>query len=259
VSATYVFCLVKSTRAPSTRGAPPGVPGAGSPRTLEIDRGLWAIVADAPLDRFSGEQLQHELQDLEALSRHALAHASIVEFFFRRAPVVPLKLFTLFSADDRARQYLRGRKTQLHRLLEELRGLEEWGVRITSKVADPGLGAVESDQSAASGRDYLHAKIRLRNEGAQPPRAAMNEAKAALKSLSRLASKRRPDRFPPAGKGRAYVTGASFLVKASRRGQWRKRTAQVAASLEQRGHRFEMSGPWPPYRFVSPGAVGSRR
>jgi hypothetical protein len=76
--ATYVFCLVQSDSAPSMRGVPQGIPGGGAPRALAVDRGLWAIVADAPLDRFSGEQLQEELQDLEALSRHALAHASIV-------------------------------------------------------------------------------------------------------------------------------------------------------------------------------------
>ena len=104
--ATYVFCLVESPRAPSVRGVPEGMPGAGAPRALAVDRGLWAIVADAPLDRFSADQLREELQDLEAVSRHALAHASIVECFFRRAPVVPLKLFTLFSGDDRARRHL---------------------------------------------------------------------------------------------------------------------------------------------------------
>src|ERR1700676_2917405 len=104
------------------RGVPKGIAGGGAPRALAVDRELWAIVADAPLDRFSGEQLQEELQDIEALSRHALAHASIIEFFFQRGPVIPLKLFTLFSQDERARRQLAGRKTQLRRLLTELRG-----------------------------------------------------------------------------------------------------------------------------------------
>src|SRR5438132_3139974 len=170
-SATYVFCLVESKRAPSVRGAPDSVPGASPVRALEIDRGLWAIVADAPLDRFSGEALQQELQDLEALSRHALAHASIVEFFFHRAPVIPLKLFTLFSEDERARRQLRGRAPQLRRLFVRLRGHEEWGVRMTSSTVDgrwsmvnaPAAPKRERDggsmvgrrPAAASGREYL--------------------------------------------------------------------------------------------------------
>jgi hypothetical protein len=244
-TATYVFCLVQSDRAPSVRGAPQSIPGAGEPRALEVDRGLWAIVADAPLDRFSGEQLQQELQDLEAVSRHALAHASIVEFFFQRAPVIPLKLFTLFSEDARARRQLWGRKTQLRRLFAELRGFEEWGVRITSAIGD------RTDAPSASGRGYLEVKKRLRDEAAAPPPATVKELKTALRALSRLASRTRQDKFPPPGKGRPYVTGGSYLVKATRRTQWKKQAAQLAASLDKRGHHLEMSGPWPPYHFVS--------
>jgi len=77
--ATYVYCLVQSARAPELKGAPEGMPGAGRPRTLAVDRGVWAVVADAPLDRFSGDLLQQELQDIEAVSRHALAHASMID------------------------------------------------------------------------------------------------------------------------------------------------------------------------------------
>jgi hypothetical protein len=229
------------------RGVPQGIPGGGAPRALAVDRGLWAIVADAPLDRFSGEQLQEELQDLEALSRHALAHASIVEFFFQRGPVIPLKLFTLFSQDERARRQLAGRKTQLRRLLTELRGFEEWGVRITGA---PGR-APASRAPVVSGRDYLQSKKRLRDETAAPPRATVKDVNGGLKTLSRLASKTRKDKYPAAGKGRPYVTGASFLVSAKRRGKWKRQAAQLAAWLDKRGHRLEMSGPWPPYHFVS--------
>ena len=250
-TATYVFCLVESKRAPSVRGAPDSVPGAGPVRTIEIDRGLWAIVADAPLHRFSGEALQQELQDLEALSRHALAHASIVEFFFHRAPVIPLKLFTLFSEDERARRQLRGRATRLRRLFARLRSHEEWGVRMTSSMVDGRWSMVDGRPAAASGREYLEVKKRLRMEAPAPPRAVVKELNAVLKALSRLASQTRDDKFPPPAKGRPYVTGASFLVKTQRRAQWKKQALRLADSIEKHGHRVEITGPWPPYHFVS--------
>ena len=98
------------------RGVPASVPGAGAPRLLAIDRDVWAVVADAPLDRFAAEVLQQELQDVEAISRHALAHAAVIEFFFRRAAVIPLKLFTLFSSDETAREHVRGRLPALKRM-----------------------------------------------------------------------------------------------------------------------------------------------
>lgn len=244
--ATYVFCLVQSERAPSLRGAPESVPGAGAPRVIPVGHGVWAVVADAPLDRFSGEQLQKDLQDLETVSRHALAHASVVEFFFRRSTVIPLKLFTLFSADERARKHLLSRRTRLQRLFAELRGLEEWGVRITASEMSP-----RAAKPIVGGRDYLEIKKRLKDESARPPRAVIKEASAALKSLGRLASKVRKEAFPPPGAGRPFVTGASFLVKAKRRDQWKKQVARLTDSLARHGHRLDVSGPWPPYHFAS--------
>lgn len=173
-SATYVFCLVQSVRPPSLRGVPDSIPGAGAPRLLPVDRGLWAVVADAPLDRFSSERLQEDLQDLEAVSRHALAHASVVEFFFRKAPVIPLQLFTLFSEDERARQQLASRRTALAKLFTRLRGLEEWGVRI---IVDPAAvdAAVPAQGTrggahAPSGLDYLRTKSACSTRAQHRPR-----------------------------------------------------------------------------------------
>jgi hypothetical protein len=244
--ATYVYCLVRSDKAPSTRSVPRSVPGAGVPRVLAIDRDVWAVVSDAPLERFAGEALQQELQDVEAISRHALAHASVIEFFFRRATVIPLKLFTLFSSDEKAREHVRSRLSSLRRMFASLRGLEEWGVRIVAGEAES-----ESAQTLESGRDYLQVKKRLHEQALAPSRATMRAANGALRSLGRLASKIRKEAFPPPGRGRPYVTGASFLVKAKRREAWKRQAAKIAAALASQGHKLEMSGPWPPYHFVS--------
>jgi hypothetical protein len=221
------------------------VPGAGVPRLLLIDHDIWAVVADAPLERFTGEALQQEMQDVDSISRHAFAHASVIEFFFRRSPVIPLKLFTLFSSDEKARSDVRSRLASLKRMFAALAGLEEWGVRIIA-------GEVEAEAARAldSGHDYLQLKKRLHKQTAAPPRATMQAVDRALRSIGRHASKTRKEMFPPAG-GRPYIRGASFLVKASRRAAWKKEAERIASGLAAQGHRLEMSGPWPPYHFVS--------
>lgn len=245
-NATYVYCLVHAAKAPAVRGVPASIPGAGVPRLLAIDRDIWAVVADAPLERFAGEPLQQEMQDIEAISRHAVAHAAVIEFFFRRAPVIPLKLFTLFSSDERAREHVRSRLTPLRRMFATLRGLEEWGVRIIAGEVE-----AEAARTLDSGRDYLQVKKRLHEQTVAPPGATKRAIHGALRSLGRLASKTRKETFPPPGRGRPYVTGASFLVTAKRRDAWKKRASALAKQLAAEGHRLEMSGPWPPYHFVS--------
>jgi hypothetical protein len=246
-AATYVYCLVHSAKAPSVRGVPDSVPGAGVPRLLALDRDVWAVVADAPLERFAGEAIQQEMQDVESLSRHAFAHASVIEFFFRRAPaVIPLKLFTVFSSDESARAHVRGRLAPLKRMFTALRGLEEWGVRIIAgEVEEEGVGTLDS------GRDYLQLKKRLHEHMGAPSRATVRAVNGGLRSLGRLASKTRKEMFPPPGRGRPYVLGASFLVKAKQRMAWKRQAAGIASALAVKGHRLEMNGPWPPYHFVS--------
>ena len=245
-NATYVYCLVQAAKAPPLRGVPRSVPGAGAPRLLSIDRDVWAVVADAPLDRFAGDVLQQELQDIEAISRHALAHAAVIEFFFRRAPVIPLKLFTLFSNDETAREHVHGRLPALRRMFTALRGLEEWGVRIFAGDAEAAAA-----RTLDSGRDYLQVKKRLHEQTLTPSRATIRATNTALRSLGRLASKTRKEAFPPPGQGRPYVVGASFLVKMKRRDAWKARAEKVGAALATGGHRLDISGPWPPYHFVS--------
>jgi hypothetical protein len=217
---------------------------------LAIDRDMWAVVADAPLDRFSRERLEQDLQDLEAVSRHAVAHASVVEFFVRKSTVIPLKLFTLFSEDERVVAQLASRSGALRKLFGRVRGHEEWGVRIT---VDP----VSSDRTASrplvSGRDYLAIKKRLLDDSGAPPPAAVKDARAALASLRRMAADARKETFPAPGRNRPFILGASFLVPAKKRGTWTKRAAKLAAALAAHGHRLELTGPWPPYHFASTG------
>ena len=228
------------------RGVPASVPGAGSPRLLGIERDIWAVVADVPLERFSGDALEREMQDLEAISRHAVAHASVIEFVFRRAPVIPLKLFTLFSSDEKVREHVRRQIAPLKRMFAALHGLEEWGVRVIA-----GDVQAETARTLDSGRDYLRLKQRLHEQTVAPPRASVRAINGALRALGRIASKTRKQALPPPARGGPLVGGASFLISRKRRAIWEKQVARVEAALAAEGHRLEISGPWPPYHFVS--------
>jgi len=49
--ATYLYCLLRRSRAPDLSRAPAELPGLGRPRALDAGKGLWLIAADAPLDQ----------------------------------------------------------------------------------------------------------------------------------------------------------------------------------------------------------------
>jgi hypothetical protein len=51
---------------------------------LDLDRGLFLVVADAPLARYGDDAIQRGLSDLDWVSRAAVAHEGVVESSSRR-------------------------------------------------------------------------------------------------------------------------------------------------------------------------------
>src|SRR4029453_19031485 len=121
------------------------------------------------------------------------------------------------------------------RMFGALRGLEEWGVRIFAGEAEE-----ESTRTVDSGRDYLQVKKRLQEQTVAPSRATIRAVNGAIRSLGRSASKMRKETFPPPGRGRPYVAGASFLVKAKNRSAWKTQARKLGAALAADRHRLQL-------------------
>jgi hypothetical protein len=255
--ATYVYCVARSTRPPDLRRAPPGLPGAGKPRALAADRSLWLIVADAPLARYGEGPLARVVRDLDAMARCALAHSAVVAHCARRSPVLPLRLLTLFSSDARALAQLSRRRAAIARRLGRVAGQAEWGVQVR---LEPGGGLSARRAEAAARRETAALSpgarfLELRRRRRESTHAVADEARAAAASLYRAlarhatAARRRPT---VSADGRpALQLDAAFLVPAARAGRFRDAVRAQARRSAERGLRVRLTGPWPPYSFVT--------
>ncbi len=248
--ATYVYCAVQAHRKPGLGRAPSGPPGLGKHRLLDGGRGLWLVVADAPLSRYSEASIQRGLHDLKWLSRCAVAHEAVVEYCLRARAVVPMKLFTIFESDFRALAEIGRKRQQLDRSMRRVAGRREWGVRIR---AVPGSGAVRPVREVTTGASYLAAKKQARDatrELAARGQSRMNRAFAALAALAADAQ-RHP---PPAGgeQKTRLLLDAAFLVETRGIARFRAATRHLARDLGRDGYGVEVTGPWPPYNFIEP-------
>jgi hypothetical protein len=129
--ACYVFCIIECSAKPSPPNDVPTLPLGSGPRTLALAPGLWLAVADVPVKEYSRPAIEQCLRDLDCVSMRALAHEATIAGFFRRWPVIPLKLFTIFATEERALAHVRRRLTRVRRLFGSLRDHEEWGIRLT--------------------------------------------------------------------------------------------------------------------------------
>ena len=102
--AAYLYCVVRSARAPRMGRVPDGLPGASRPAAVEAAPSMWLILTSVPLTEYGPDALESKLRDLDLVAELAVAHESVVEFFARASgvTVVPMKMFTMFSSVERA-------------------------------------------------------------------------------------------------------------------------------------------------------------
>ena len=255
---TYVYCVVAASKRPRLTRLPAGLPGTGPVRLLELGPQRYLAVADAPLPRYGQAAIRRGLTDLTWVSRAAMAHEAVVEAFIGATAVLPMKLFTLFTSDDRALAGLRADRRRIDALVARLADHLEWGVRLMLNPVSP---ARRKDQATGNngagsgtrrlGIAYLNQKRAERDaarERAQRARSVAADLYERLSDRSR-AAKRRPPGEVPAGEA-PLLLDAAFLVPRRGSRSFGALLRREQRQLESRGYHLTVTGPWPPYSFV---------
>jgi gas vesicle protein GvpL/GvpF len=258
-TATYLYGIARSAAPLSAEGAPAGLPETSPPRLVPLGGDLQLVVGDAPLPAFSGEAIERRLADLTWVSTCAVAHERVVAHFAARAPVVPLKLFTLFASDARAVAELAGRRARIEEVLERVAGCQEWGVRVhydaaqarRAAAADPGSGdPASSARRPASGSDFLRRKKEQQEASRTLASRAGEAAEEAFAALSGAATAARR-REPVAGEsGPRLLLDAAFLVPVAGTAAFERAVQAAAERLAANACEVNLTGPWPPYNFI---------
>jgi hypothetical protein len=221
---------------------------------LDLDRGLFLVVADAPLARYGEDAIRRGLSDLDWVSRAAVAHEGIVESFIEAPAVLPMKLFTIFNSDERALEHVRRDRVRIDALVKRLTNHHEWGVRVVldRKPAAAARPAGRTAASAAtSGAAYLTRKKAQRDvavELAERARETVAELYDRMAERARAAMRRSASELP--AQGGPLLLDASFLVPRTRSRSFQGLVAREARSLSRQGYGISLTGPWPPYTFM---------
>ena len=250
-SATYLYCLSRSSGTLATKGTPAGLPGLSAPRALAVGDSLWLVAADAPLPEYGAASIQANLQDLDWVSSRALAHEAMVEHFGKKGTVVPMKLFTLFAGDDRALEHIRSERGRLDRILDRIAGCQEWGVLVRFDEARAKEVAAEEARSA-SGTQSAGTAFLLRKKMEQEAsrtmltllRGEMDEVFSDLESHAAEARRREPVAPSP------LLLDGAFLVRSEQAAGFEKTVDRWAKLLSERACEVTLTGPWPPYNFI---------
>jgi hypothetical protein len=256
--------------APKLGRVPAGLWGAGRPRVLKAGDGYHLVVASAPLSLYGAAAIEAKLGDLDWLAERATEHEAVVEHATKLGSIVPMKLFTLFSDDDRAVSHVRTMKRSLGRVVDRIAGCEEWGLRILFDPTQAARARTDEARSRSYGRARARREVEgrshsnetvsgtsfLRNKKAlvDNRRQAGSRGAATVDELyERLATNVRDAhrRTPAEGElATGQVLDAVFLVPRESAKKVKAIVAASARSLVDDGFYVTLSGPWPAYSFI---------
>jgi hypothetical protein len=243
---------------------PAGLRGLGRPRLLDVAPGAsarsrdrlpaWLVVADAPLDKFGEDAINRGLSDLDWVSRAAVAHEAVIEAFIDAAALLPMKLFTIFASDERAREHVGG--SRIDAIVRRVAHHQEWGLRIMLDRGGPrtipaGPKTPDGKGRRTPGEKFLMRKKADRDASAELAGRAQETVSALYDRLSahaREAKRRAASELPVSGG--PLLLDAAFLVPVAKSARFQTAVGREARTLAQHGYHVTLSGPWPPYSFV---------
>ena len=259
----YVYCIAES-------GAAQQLDAASFPAAIEENTKLeWVTVNDlaalastVPLASYKEDALAEHLTDASWTAVRAMRHETVVEFVAKRTSVVPLRFGTIYLERASVERMLSEKGRELARILERLRGHEEWGVNVYSDRAklmagitslSPRLRELAQQAEAASpGQSYLMQKkieaLRV-DEARVTLNGIIDQVEKALSEQADEGKRLRILRVEATEHGELKGKFA-FLVKRAEFEEFRAAAERLAEEHLAVGIRLELTGPWPVYNFT---------
>ncbi|MFE5520925.1 GvpL/GvpF family gas vesicle protein [Streptomyces virginiae] len=217
---------------------------------------LAFVVSDVPERDFNETALKNHFEDLDWLEYVARAHHDVVQAVAALAPVLPLRLATVYQDDHRARQALTAQHHAFNQRLDQLRAHTEYGVKIYLTPS----AAPDTDQTQAGGPAPADtpgkAYLRARKDQHHTREAVYQQAQRAAQAIDAIAARHTTQRVRHAPQRGALATSHenvlndAYLIADDQAEGFR--TAIAAAGRNFPDLRIEVTGPWAPYSFATP-------
>ncbi|MGE5325348.1 MAG: GvpL/GvpF family gas vesicle protein [Actinomycetota bacterium] len=200
----------------------------------------------SPVDPIAfSQELEKNLENLEWLAVHGIRHQQVVGEIAQKETIVPARFGTLFSSQAALLKDVEARRSALKKVFNRIADSDEWGVKVLVLEEDQPAKPV-STAAARSGREYLQQKAARIKKKPERDDVELERFSSALEKVATDSG--------PAGRVSGAQPGllwqATFLVARSRRSQWERVLDDFVKQWEGK-RRIEVTGPWPPYSFVS--------
>jgi hypothetical protein len=262
--ALYVFCFARSDAVREVQG-----PAADGPSSLAILRhfpdlgsvDLCSVICEVRREEFCGPEAELHMQQLSWVAPRAMRHEAVIEEVMAHSPVLPARFGTLFSSAKALTEFVDRHRETITLFLQQVADHGEWSVKgwFDRKQAQPALISAsltaQQDQLSTLPPGTRHfAEQRLRRDIERELSAWLDQTcRTIATDLTSYAADFRECAAAPAAhseSGTAEVLNWAFLLPNSAIVSFREYVERTNLNHQSQGLLLELSGPWPPFRFV---------
>lgn len=225
-------------------------------------RDLCAVVSNVPELEFNEQALHQNVNDMEWLKLKVLLHEGVIESVMQHQTVVPFKFATIFRNQNSLTTCLEQNYNPLQTTLLNLKGREEWGVKVYCDRRKLQFALVDEDEpvisldreiaAATPGKAFFLKKQREDLMRTEAERKLTDYSQDCFERLSEGSLKARLNTCSPGEvtpQKEEMILNAAFLIEALKHSVLMGAIYKLRADYEDKGLRFDCTGPWPPYNF----------
>ncbi len=242
---TWVYGVLAGVISDALLARLPRLPDGRPPRAIALGGDLSIIVANVPREPFEAGTLETRLQNIDWVGRYASAHHAVIARLGQRGTVLPLRIFTVFDTDDRAKQTIGRSRGRLAALARRVGARSEWVLRVHRPTPPAPKGRPRT--GIESGTAFLHARASAQRERVARARIIDAGVTALLDDLTTLADDAVERAVEP---GTSALAEAAFLIGNRNVATFKRTLTKSSAGLRREGCRIALTGPWPVYSFV---------
>jgi len=230
---------------------------------------LVAFGSAVPASQFGARELRSALGNTEWLRERILAHEKTIEQLRSSYSLVPFRFCSVYRDTTQVSDVIERHRGELDAAIDRVRDASEWGVKLYCdtdilccrlEAATAGMRALRGALTTASPgtRFFLQKKFdrALDAEVSAAITRCVEQSRRCLEACARESAIIQVQSPAVHGRSTEMVLNAAYLVDEKALGGFRRALAALRTESAPHGFNHDLTGPWPPYHFVTPGQEG---
>ena len=253
----YVYCISNT---------PPGLIDYIESKGLKciVADDLYVIVKYVSGDEFSEENLKKNIADIQWLETNAREHIMVIGKIMEQNTVIPFNFGTIYQSEESLKKFITDYSGSLAENLLHLEWKEEWAVKIyvnrkalteqIDELSEEAAALEKQIMASSPGKAFLLKRKKTDLIENEMDRLCKNYGQEYYNEFKNLSVSTCLNNLIPkdfTGREDTMILNATLLVSKDRTIELITVVRNIKNKHTDHGFDMEITGPWPPYSFVS--------